>query len=75
MRANHLEPVFVGDFLVGWDPIVLCRRDRLGITQGSVGVSTVSNTQHHDFVLLIVDAEHDSKRATARGPKSVKVAV
>ena len=35
----------------------------------------VSDTQHHDFVLLIVDAEHDSKRATTRGPKSVKVTV
>ena len=35
----------------------------------------VSDTQHHDFVLLIVDAELDSKRATVRGPKSVKVAV
>ena len=50
-------------------------RNSSGITQGSVGVSTVSDTQHHDFVLLIVDAEHDSKRATARGPESVEVAV
>ncbi len=38
-------------------------------------MSTVRDTQHHDFVLLIIDAEHDAKRATARGPKSLKVAV
>ena len=38
-------------------------------------MSTVRDTQHDDFVLLIVDAEHDSKRATERGPKSVKFAV
>ena len=26
--ASQLEPDFVGDFLVGWDPIVLCQRDQ-----------------------------------------------
>jgi len=38
-------------------------------------VSTVSHAQYHDFVLLVVDSEHDSKRATACGPETVEVAV
>ena len=54
---------------------MLCRRTRLGIAQGSVGVSTVSHTQNHDFAILIVDSVRDSKRATSCGPETVEVAV